>query len=77
MSGDRTQKDSVVDVPPLALLLHETAEHHDGFEKRAPKHDWWDWYAPYLAARQRGSTPEEATREADRYMKDVRHVVAR
>ncbi len=65
-----------MDVATLALLLHETAEHHDAFEKRAPKHDWWDWYAPYLDARQRGSTPEEASRAADRYMAEVRHVVA-
>ena len=65
-----------MDVATLALLLHETAEHHDAFEKRAPKHDWWDWYAPYLDARQRGSTPDEASRAADRYMEEVRHVVA-
>lgn len=65
-----------MDVATLALLLHETAEHHDGFEKRAPKHDWWDWYAPYLDARQRGGTPEEATQAADRYMAEVRHIVA-
>jgi nucleotide-binding universal stress UspA family protein len=65
-----------VDVATLALLLHETAEHHDPFEKRAPKHDWWDWYAPYLDARQRGSTPEDAARAADRYMAEVRHIVA-
>ncbi len=65
-----------MDVATLALLLHETAEHHDAFEQRAAKHDWWDWYAPYLDARQRGSTPEEASRAADRYMEEVRHVVA-
>ena len=40
-----------MDVATLAELLHETAQHHDAFEKRAPKHDWWDWYAPYPAAR--------------------------
>ena len=36
------------DVATLAGLLLETAEHHDRFEKAAPAHDWWDWYAPYL-----------------------------
>jgi len=64
------------DIATLAGLLHETAEQHDGFEKSAPPHDWWDWYAPYLSARQHGSTPEEARAAADRYMEEV-HAVAR
>ena len=64
-----------MDVATLAELLRETAEHHGAFEARAPKHDWWDWYAPYLDARERGSQPEEASRIADRYMAEVRHVV--
>ena len=63
-------------VATLAELLHETAEHHDRFEKAAPAHDWWDWYAPYLSARERGSTPEEADAAADRYMKEARGVAA-
>jgi len=62
-------------VATLAELLHETAERHDGFEKAAPAHDWWDWYAPYLAARERGETAEQATATADRYMKDVRGII--
>ena len=66
---------SVVDVATLAELLHETAEHHGAFEARAPKHDWWDWYAPYLDARLHGSTSEDAALAADRYMREVRHVV--
>ncbi|MBI4785380.1 MAG: VOC family protein, partial [Oscillatoriophycideae cyanobacterium NC_groundwater_1537_Pr4_S-0.65um_50_18] len=40
-----------VDVATLADLLRETAEHHDRYEKTHAKHDWWDWYAPYLSAR--------------------------
>ena len=48
------------DVGELADLLHETSEHHGAFEAVAPKHDWWDWYAAYLDARQRGSSPDEA-----------------
>jgi catechol 2,3-dioxygenase-like lactoylglutathione lyase family enzyme len=63
-------------VATLADLLLETAKHHDRFEKAAPAHDWWDWYAPYLDAREHGSTSEEATTAADRYMKDVRGVIA-
>jgi hypothetical protein len=64
-----------VDVATLAQLLQETAEHHGAFEARAPKHDWWDWYAPYLNAREHGSTPEDASRVADRYMAEVHHIV--
>lgn len=58
------------DVATLAELLHETAEHHDHYEKTHGKHNWWDWYAPYLNARQNGSSPQEATAAADRYMEE-------
>jgi hypothetical protein len=64
-----------MDIANLAELLHETSEHHGAFEAAAPKHDWWDWYAPYLNARLEGSTSEAATAAADRYMKDVHHIV--
>ena len=57
-----------VDVATLAELLRETAEHHDHYEKTHVEHHWWDWYAPYLSARQNGSSPEEAAAAADRYM---------
>ena len=56
------------DVANLAELLHETAEHHDHYEKTHGKHNWWDWYAPYFSARQNGSSPEEATAAANSYM---------
>ena len=65
-----------MDVAEIAALLHETAEHHDRFEKAAPPHDWWDWYAAYFDARQQGSAPDEADAAADRYMAEVRGVVA-
>ena len=65
-----------VDVAALAGLLRETAEHHDGYEKAAPAHDWWDWYAAYLSARQHGSGPEQASATADLYMEEERGVVA-
>jgi hypothetical protein len=65
------------DVAALAGLLLETALHHDRFEKAAPEHNWWDWYAPYLSAREHGSTPEQATAAADRYMAEAHGVVAR
>jgi len=66
-----------VDVATLADLLHETAEHHDGFEKTHTQHNWWDWYAPYLSARQNGRSPEEAAASADRRMEEVHHVLPR
>jgi len=56
------------DVATLANLLRETAEHHDSYEKTHAEHHWWDWYAPYLSARQSGSSPEEAAAAADRYI---------
>ncbi len=59
------------DVATLAELLHETAERHDHFEKTHASHHWWDWYAPYLSARQNGSSPEAAAAAADRYLEGV------
>ena len=60
-----------MDVATLAELLHETAEHHDPYEKSAPPHDWWDWYAPYLDARQRGEPPEQAAAVAASYVEGL------
>ncbi|ABS25265.1 Glyoxalase/bleomycin resistance protein/dioxygenase [Anaeromyxobacter sp. Fw109-5] len=65
------------DVANLAELLRETAEHHDRYEKTHAEHRWWDWYAPYLGARQNGSSPEDAGAAADRYMEEVHHVLPR
>jgi hypothetical protein len=64
-----------MDVAETAQLLKETAFHHDRFEKAAPPHDWWDWYAAYFDARQKGSTSEEADAAADRYMAESLGVV--
>ncbi len=60
-----------MDVATLADLLHETAEHHDPYEKSAPEHNWWDWYAAYLNARLEGSDSAEASRAAGTYMEGV------
>ena len=65
-----------MDVASLAGLLHETAEHHDRYERSHAPHNWWDWYAAYMVARQGGSTPEQASESAGHYMKDVLHVGA-
>lgn len=65
-----------MDVEALAELLHETAEHHDPCEKSHASHNWWNWYAAYMDARQSGSTPEQASEAAGRYMEDVLHIAA-
>jgi hypothetical protein len=64
-----------MDIASLSDLLHETGEHHGAFEAVAPPHDWWDWYAAYMDARQSGSTPDEASAAAGRYMAEVKNVV--
>jgi hypothetical protein len=46
-----------VEIEALAQLLHETAEHHDPYERSAPPHNWWDWYAAYMSARQQETHP--------------------
>jgi hypothetical protein len=66
-----------MDVATLAELLRETSEHHDPYEKTHPKHNWWDWYAPYLDARERGSTEEEASKTAGLYMEGLAHVASK
>jgi catechol 2,3-dioxygenase-like lactoylglutathione lyase family enzyme len=66
-----------LDVAILADLLRETEERHGHYEKTHAKHHWWDWYAPYLSARQNGSSSEAAAVAADRYMEEVLHVLPR
>lgn len=63
-----------IDIGTLAELLHETEQHHGSYEKTHGKHNWWDWYAPYLSARQNGKTSAEASEAANRYMDEVHHV---
>jgi hypothetical protein len=59
------------DIAALAALLHETADHHGVFESVAPKHNWWDWYAAYMTARESGSSPKEASKAAGVYMEET------
>ena len=65
----------VRDSGKLSQLLLETALRHGEFEAVAPPHDWWDWYGAYMDARQTGSTPDESSAAADRYMAEVKNVV--
>ena len=62
-------------VETLAELLHETSIRHGAFEAVAPPHDWWDWYAAFMDARQKGSSPDDASAAANRYMAEVKKVV--
>jgi hypothetical protein len=64
-----------MEVQDLAQLLHETSLRHGEFEAVAPPHDWWDWYAAYMTARQDGDGPDEAAMAADRYMAEVKNIV--
>ena len=64
-----------MDVAALADLLHETSGRHGAFEAGAPPHDWWDWYAAYMDARESGSTPDEASETANRYMAEEKQIV--
>ena len=67
---------SEMDVEALSALLHETSLRHGAFEAAAPPHDWWDWYAAYMHAREAGSSEDEAAAAAGRYMAEVKHVLA-
>ena len=53
------------------MSTDSTGDHHGPFEKTAPKHDWWDWYAAYMHAREHGSTPEEASAAAGNHMQQL------
>ena len=61
-----------MDTATLAGLLREAAKHHHHYEQNSPEHDWSEWYAPYIIARDEGSTSEEAINAAGLYMEDVR-----
>ena len=74
LPGREWSEDEAVEVPRLAELLKETGLHHDAFEKSHEPHDWWDWYAPYLDARERGEDSEAAVGTANRYAEDVRKI---
>ena len=63
-----------MDVASLTDLLHETAEHHDPYEKNHAPHNWWDWYAAYMDERGHGSIQERAAEVAGRYMARVRRL---
>ena len=52
------------DVAMLTTFLREAEKLHGTHEGKAGKHHWSEWYAPYIVARQRGRSEDEAIREA-------------
>jgi catechol 2,3-dioxygenase-like lactoylglutathione lyase family enzyme len=68
LPGREWEPARAADVATLAELLRETSERHDHYEKTHGEHQWWDWYAPYLSARQNGASPEAAAAAANRHM---------
>ena len=61
-----------LDVATLTELLQEAEKHHAEYEPTAPKHQWSDWYAAYIVARQEGKTPEEAARNGKIHIEGAR-----
>jgi catechol 2,3-dioxygenase-like lactoylglutathione lyase family enzyme len=59
----------------LPQLLFEASVRRGEFEAVAPPHDWWDWYAAYMEAREQGCTQERAAETAARHMADIRRIV--
>ena len=55
---------SSVDVETMKELLREAEARHGEYEPTAPKHQWPDFYAEYIVARERGKTPDEAAKRA-------------
>ena len=60
-----------IDIGTLGELLQETEQHHGAYEKTNGKHNWWDWYAPYLSAHLNGKSPEESAAAAEQHMSSI------
>jgi hypothetical protein len=67
-----TEEDQPMEVATLASLLREAAEHHHHYEQTSQEHDWADWYAAYVNAREQGSAAEEAIKAAGLYVEGLR-----
>ena len=48
----------------MTELLREAEARHGEYEPTAPRHQWPEWYAEYIVARERGKTPDEAAKQA-------------
>ena len=74
MASTDVSSNTSTQLPEVGTI--DTAEHHDPCEKTHAPHNWWDWYAAYMDARERGSAPDQASEAAGRYMAEVLHVAA-
>jgi catechol 2,3-dioxygenase-like lactoylglutathione lyase family enzyme len=63
---------SNLDVATLTELLQEAEKHHGEYEPTAPKHHWSGWYAAYIVAQERGTTPEDAAKRAALHIEGAR-----
>ena len=61
-----------MDVSTLAALLRDAEQHHGQYEATAPPHQWPDWYAAYIVAREQGRTPEQAAADAGLHVEAAR-----
>jgi catechol 2,3-dioxygenase-like lactoylglutathione lyase family enzyme len=66
-----------LDLPTLSELLRETEKRHGEYEPTAPKHQWPDWYAAYIVARENGSSPDEAAEDAATHIEGEVRAAAR
>jgi hypothetical protein len=60
-----------MDIKSLIEVLLEAENRHGDYEASAPKHHWSGWYAAYIFSRHSGSTPNEAAKDAARYMEGM------
>ena len=60
-----------MDVATLSTLLQDAEEHHGQYEPTAPPHHWWNWYAPFIIARQQGRTPDQAVADATKHSESI------
>ena len=72
LPGRVTDRGLVADVASLTDLLRETETRHGAYEATAPKHHWSGWYSAYIAARERGKTPDEAAKEGALHLESTR-----
>jgi catechol 2,3-dioxygenase-like lactoylglutathione lyase family enzyme len=57
-----------LDLATLTELLRDAEQQHGEHGGQAPKHHWSEWYAGYIAARERGRESDAAAKEATRYV---------
>ena len=62
----------VTEIATLTEVLREAEERHGEYERTAPKHHWSSWYAAYIAARERGRSPDDAAKDAALHLKSAR-----